>query len=140
MQIQSVSRMDKRSERNLVGVHDGLVQIVEFAFELFDDKVTRLPGAKMVITDGLRTEAEQLINVEAGRSWTMNSRHLPNDQGEAEAIDFALIWKNKLVQELPVYERVYIACFRPAAHFMGYPINWGGYWKTRDGPHIELAE
>ncbi len=127
--------MDRRSERNLIGVNDDLTMIVQRAYALFSDEVTRLPGSKLVIIDGVRTEEEQAINVAAGRSWTMESKHLTGD-----AIDFAVIAGGEAIWELPVYERVWIACFRPAANCLGTTINWGGHWRTKDGPHIELAE
>lgn len=130
--------MNLRSERNLIGVEDDMIMVVQYAFELISDDVTRLPGCKMVIVDGLRTEEEQIQNMVAGVSWTMNSKHLPNDNGKSEAIDFALVWKNKVVQQLPVYERVWMACYRPSGHFLGLDLEWGGNWKSRDGPHIQM--
>lgn len=125
--------MDRRSERNLIGVDDRLQMVVIRAFELFGDAVTKLPGARMVITDGVRTPEQQAEYVAAGRSWTMNSRHLTG-----HAIDFAIIHRGAAVWELPVFERVWLGCFRPAGHFLDVPLAWGGDWSTRDGPHVEI--
>ena len=47
-------------------------------------------GIPVVIVDVLRTPAQQAINVAAGVSWTLNSRHLPQPpDGKSLAIDLA---------------------------------------------------
>lgn len=63
----------------------------------------------------------------------MNSRHLTG-----HAVDFAVIADGVAVWDIEVFERVWLGCWRPAAHRHGVAVNWGGYWKRRDGPHIEL--
>jgi len=130
--------MDKRSTRNLIGVADKLQLVAIKAFDYFDYEVTQLSGCAMVITDGVRTLAEQEEYVRAGASWTMDSYHLPWKDGKAYAIDFALVHRNKVVQEMAPYERVWLGCYRPASIQIGVELTWGGRWKSKDGPHIQM--
>lgn len=126
-------KLSKRDLERIDGIHGDLRLVVEDAWQLFDgQEVLGLPKAKLIIVEGLRSLEKQKQMVKAGRSWTMNSRHLTG-----HAIDFAIIDDGIAVWEMPLYEKVWLACFRPAK-IIGIPLTWGGSWKTKDGPHVEL--
>jgi len=114
----------QRSLRNLQGVHPDLVRVVHRALEL--------TPTDFLITEGLRTEARQRELVAAGASKTMNSRHRTG-----HAIDFAPIVAGKVRWDWPLFPPI-AAAFKQAAAEHGVQIVWGGDWKMRDGPHIEL--
>lgn len=65
------------SRKNLEGVHPDLVRLHEAVLAVFDHS----------ITDGARTRAEQEKNVARGVSKTMESLHLPQDDGLSHATD-----------------------------------------------------
>lgn len=108
------------------GVHPDLIRVVRRAIQI--------SPLDFMITEGLRTRAQQAEKVRSGASQTMNSRHLTG-----HAIDFAVIANGKLSWDWPLYQRVG-AAFKEAARLEGVAIVWGGDWKSlRDGPHVELA-
>lgn len=114
----------KRSENNLLGVHPHLVSVARRALEI--------SPIDFVVIEGRRTPARQKALVEAGASWTMNSRHLTG-----HAIDVAA-WVGGTVRwDWPLYEALG-KVFKDAANQQDIPIVWGGDWKVRDGPHFEL--
>lgn len=90
------------------------------------------------ITEGIRTVERQKELVAQGKSQTMNSRHLPNDNGESEALDFAVYVNGKITWDIKYYRKVAQAFFTAAIE-LGVDIEWGGLWESFvDGPHIEL--
>lgn len=90
------------------------------------------------ITCGLRSRAEQKELVKAGLSKTLMSRHLANQNGKAEALDFAVYIGGKLTWEIGYYRKVAQA-FVTAAIELGVQIELGCLWKDFvDGPHIQL--
>jgi peptidoglycan LD-endopeptidase CwlK len=127
-------KLTARDYKRLNGVHDDLVKVVEHGFYLFDDSVSKISGSHLIITEGVRTKEKQAEYVAAGKSHTENSRHLTG-----HAFDFAVVSGTVAHWELPLYERVWLACFRPAGMLNNIGLTWGGYWPNlRDGPHIEL--
>lgn len=44
-------------------------------------------GIPILILDTLRTKEEQIENIKKGVSWTLKSKHLPDENGKANAID-----------------------------------------------------
>lgn len=71
--------LSQRSKDRLKGVHPDLVAVVERAIEL--------TGVDFGVTCGVRTIEEQEANVAAGRSQTMRSKHLPQEDGYSQAVD-----------------------------------------------------
>ena len=86
-----------------------------------------------VLIDGLRTEAEQKAHVDAGRSWTMNSRHLTG-----HAIDYAVWHQGRIRWETEYYSPV-VDAFKKAAFKLGVSITCGADWRSRDMGHVELS-
>lgn len=70
-------RFGRVSLANRAELHPDLAKILDIAILKHD----------FSIVDGARTYAEQAKNVAKGVSKTMNSRHLPNSEGWAEAAD-----------------------------------------------------
>lgn len=118
-------RFSKRSLDNLVGVEPSLVKVVRKALE----------GSPLDfgISEGVRTLERQKELVAAGKSRTMNSRHLTG-----HAVDFFVLVDGKVTWEFKYYKEVADA-FKKAAEELGVEIEWGGDWKSfKDGPHIQL--
>lgn len=115
----------QRSLRELAGVHPDLRRVCDLALTL--------SPVDFVITDGRRTEAEQRQHVASGASKTMKSRHLTG-----HAIDFAPLIGGKVRWEM-AYCRQVADAFKVAAKQLGIPIVWGGDWRWKDGPHVELS-
>jgi peptidoglycan L-alanyl-D-glutamate endopeptidase CwlK len=118
-------RLDERSENNLKGVHDDLVNVVR--------RAAAISECPFIVTEGLRTMKRQRELVAAGASKTLRSRHLTG-----HAIDFAPLVGGEVTWKWPPFAIV-AAAFKRAAAELNTPISWGGDWRTfRDGPHIEL--
>jgi len=110
-------------------------------------------GVHVTVTDILRTKEEQEHNIATGHSWTMNSKHLPQNKCEAchqltnsqgtlglsHALDVAVYseWARVGVKKLewnashPDWAIVG-ECVKQAG------LRWGGDWKVRDLAHMEL--
>ena len=72
-------RLSQRSMDRLEGVHPDMTAVVERAIQL--------TGIDFGVTQGVRTLDEQKANVAAGRSQTMASKHLLQDDGFSHAVD-----------------------------------------------------
>lgn len=122
--------LNERSRRNLAGVNQDLVRVVERAAE-----ITTVP---FIVTEGVRTLARQQELVAGGKSWTLDSRHLTG-----HAVDLADA--DNAGYEMPDMIEIGRA-MKQAASELGIPIEWGanvkygGDWKTKnDSPHFELT-
>lgn len=107
-------KLSSRSIAKLNGVNPKLVGIVKEAI-----KTTTVDFG---ITYGLRTKEEQAELVKAGKSRTMNSRHLTG-----HAVDLAAYIYNVLTWETKYYYDIARA-IRLIAIQQGIPIVWGGVW------------
>lgn len=122
--------LNERSHRNLAGVHEDLVRVVKRAAEI--------AAVPFIVTEGVRTLARQQELVAAGKSWTLDSRHLTG-----HAVD--LCDADNAGYEMPDMIEIGRA-MKQAASELGVPIEWGanvkygGDWKTKnDSPHFELT-
>lgn len=90
--------------------------------------------ADFVVTCGMRSHEDQAKAVLAGKSQTMDSRHLTG-----EAVDLA-VWKDGRVSwDFEEYVKL-SKVVKAVAKRHGVPIIWGGDWRTlKDGPHFELV-
>jgi len=114
--------LNERSRKNLVGVHPDLVRVVERASE-----ISPVP---FVVTEGLRNLERQKALKAAGKSWTLDSRHLTG-----HAVD--VVDADDFKYDIPDMDGIADAMKRAAAE-LKTPIVWGGDWKQRDTPHFEL--
>jgi peptidoglycan LD-endopeptidase CwlK len=121
--------LSAKSEINLVGVNPDLVKLVRRALEL--------TTVDFVVIEGLRTKERQRELVDAGKSRTMNSRHLTG-----HAVDVAALDRYKVSWALPLYAKIADA-FKAAGAEMSIPVEWGGEkWAPGfiDGPHFQLPK
>jgi peptidoglycan L-alanyl-D-glutamate endopeptidase CwlK len=114
-----------KSKERLSGVHPDLVKVIEEAI-----KESPLDFS---ITEGLRTKERQQELFSAGKSQTMNSRHLTG-----KAVDIAVIKDGTVTWDFSQYQIV-ADHIKGVATKLGIPLVWGGDWVSfRDGPHFEL--
>jgi peptidoglycan L-alanyl-D-glutamate endopeptidase CwlK len=117
-------KLGPRSQTRLKGVHPDLVKVVERAIEITTVDFT--------VLEGLRDPMRQKRLVEAGSSWTLNSRHITG-----HAVDLGAWVDDQVDWSWPLYHKIADA-MKTAAKELNVAIVWGGDWKVRDGPHFEL--
>ena len=112
-----------RSRQRLSGVHPDLVAVVKRAIQITEQDFS--------VLEGIRNINRQRELFKAGKSTTMNSRHLTG-----HAIDLApwpISWEWEGFH--PIAEAM-----KQAAEELEVDIVWGGDWKSfPDGPHFELS-
>lgn len=114
----------KSSER-LSQVHPDLQRV-------FNEAIKDSP-LDFSITEGLRTKERQKALFDAGKSQTMNSRHLTG-----KAVDIAVIRDGEVTWDLRYY-RIVTDHIKKVAKQLDIPIVCGIDWVSFvDGPHIEL--
>jgi len=115
--------LSARSRSRLEGVHPDLSAVVHRAIEL-----TRVDFG---VTQGVRTLEQQEANVAAGKSQTMKSKHLIQEDGYSHAVDVVAYVGPDVSWELNVYDDICDA-FAQAAREMEVPIKWGASWSEGD--------
>lgn len=118
-------QLSKTSLDRLNGVHPDLVKVVKLAIKLTD--------VDFAVLEGLRTLERQSALVKAGASQTMKSRHLTG-----HAVDLGAMLDGQIRWDWPLYDKIAVA-IKQAATELNVPIEWGGNWKMRDGPHWQLT-
>jgi len=92
------------------------------------------------ISEGLRTKERQNVLVRQGKSKTFNSRHLANEDGKSEALDFKVYVNGKVSWDIKHFRPVMQAFIRAAIE-EGVQIEFGGLWESFvDGPHVQLRK
>jgi peptidoglycan LD-endopeptidase CwlK len=125
--------LSPRSKGNLVGVCPDLVRVVERAATLVED-------FDFLVAEGVRDGGRQARLVEAGKSRTMNSRHL-----FGFAADLYVLVGGKVSWDIRLYRKL-ADIMKKAAAIEGVPIQWGGeIWAHApkpfiDGPHFQLPK
>lgn len=120
-------KFSARSAGNLAGVHPKLQLVAARALEL--------TTVDFLVTDGLRTLAEQRKLVAKGASKTMKSKHLLGRAIDVVAwVGGTFSYKESLMKAISV-------AFKQAAEELNVPIEWGGDWKSFvDTPHFQLKD
>jgi len=113
-----------KSLARLEGVHPDLVRVVKRAIEITPVDFT--------VTEGLRTVERQRALVAAGASQTMKSRHITG-----HAVDLAALVMGEVRWDWPLYAKL-AGAMKAAAKELAIPLEWGGDWKMKDGPHFQL--
>lgn len=113
-----------KSRSRMQGVHPRLCDVVNLAIAITD--------VDFAVLEGMRTVERQRELVAAKASQTMRSRHLTG-----HAVDLGAIVGGQVRWDWPLYDRIAKAV-KEAASRLGVPIEWGGDWKMRDGPHFQL--
>lgn len=123
--------LGNKSLEHLVGVHPDLVKVVQ-------DCIAHSP-VDFSIVQGLRTPAQEAHLVAIHASTTMHSRHLPNKQGFACAIDFAAFVGGSIVWDpISLYQTIADA-MKDSGKRLGIPVEWGGDWVSfKDYGHVQL--
>ena len=104
-------------------VHPAMTGVVERAIQLTE--------VDFGVTQGIRTLEEQKANVAAGRSQTMASKHLLQDDGFSHAVDVVAYVGSDVSWELNLYDDICDA-FKKAAEELGVSIKWGAAWSEGD--------
>jgi peptidoglycan L-alanyl-D-glutamate endopeptidase CwlK len=117
-------RLSQRSLARLVGVHPDLVRVVKHAIGI--------TSVDFTVLEGVRSAERQQELVLAGASQTMNSRHLTG-----HAVDLGAYVAGEIRWDWPLYHKIAAAMIHAASE-LGVPLEWGGDWKFKDGPHYQL--
>ena len=116
-------KLGSRSLQNLSGVHPDLVAVVKRAIEI--------TGVDFTVIEGIRNISRQRELYKAGKSTTMNSRHITGHA--VDMVPWPVDWN-----DLERFE-VMSEAMKSAAEELEIPIVWGGDWKSfYDAPHFEL--
>jgi peptidoglycan L-alanyl-D-glutamate endopeptidase CwlK len=117
-------KLSNRSKGKLEGVHPDMVAVVERAIEL-----TKIDFG---VTFGVRTLEEQEKLFASGRSQTMKSKHLiQEDTGFSHAVDLMAYVDGAGCWELNVYDDIADA-MKEAAIEKGVSVKWGAAWSEGD--------
>lgn len=123
-----------KSRLKLNGVHKDLVAVVE--------KAITISSKDFMVIEGLRSIERQKQLYAAGKSKTLNSRHITG-----HAVDLAP-WPTNGdfdsdgILNIADWDEYYpIAdAMKEAAQDLGVSLEWGGDWKGfPDGPHFQLS-
>ena len=116
-------KLGTRSMQSLSGVHPDLVDVVKLAITITEVDFT--------VIEGIRNINRQRQLYKAGKSTTMNSRHIT---GHAiDMVPWPVDW-----EDLERFN-VMAEAMKTAAEVQEIPIVWGGDWKSfYDAPHFEL--
>jgi len=116
-------KLGTRSLQNLSGVHPDLVAVVKLAISITEQDFT--------VIEGIRNINRQRELVKAGKSTTMNSRHITGHA--VDMVPWPVDWN-----DLERFE-VMSEAMKQAAEELDIPIVWGGDWNSfYDAPHFEL--
>ena len=111
-------KLSKRSHDRLFGVDPRLVAVVNSAIG-----ITKVD---FCVTEGLRTRDTQEAYVKAGKSQTMDSKHLTG-----HAVDLVAFVNGAVSWELNLYDDSAEA-MRIAAKEHDLPLRWGAAWNIAD--------
>lgn len=116
-------KLGTRSKQKLSGVHPDLIEVVT--------KAISISTVDFTVLEGIRSVSRQRELYKAGKSTTMNSRHITG-----HAIDLApwpISWDWD--EFYPIADAM-----KEAAEDLDISIDWGGDWKSfPDGPHFQLS-
>ena len=112
-------KLSGRSLNKLEGVHPTMVDTVKRAIEL--SKVD------FGVIYGVRSLAEQKRLYEAGRSQTMKSKHLVQEDGYSHAVDLMAYDGSDPSWDIVMYDDIADA-MKAAAKETGARIRWGAAW------------
>ena len=110
--------LSQRSLDKLAGVKPQLVQVVKLAIDY--------TTVDFGVTEGLRSVETQREYFIAGKSQTMDSKHLTGD-----AVDLIAYVAGQASWELNLYDDVANA-MKQAAIELNVPIRWGAAWNVPD--------
>jgi peptidoglycan L-alanyl-D-glutamate endopeptidase CwlK len=112
----------KSSEANAIGVRPPLVACARRALVL--------SAQDFGIFEGLRDLIRQAALVAAHASRTMDSHHIPDDEGIGDALDLVPYILGRLQWQTPC-ALVVAAAMHRASFELQVPIEWGGVWDRK---------
>ena len=116
-------QLGTRSRQKLSGVHPDMVAVVKKAISISEVDFT--------VLEGIRNINRQRELFKAGKSTTMNSRHITGHAVDLAPWPISWEWEDFY----PIAEAM-----KAAAEELDIDIVWGGDWKSfPDGPHFELS-
>lgn len=116
-------QLGTRSLQKLSGVHPDLVAVVKLAIT----KTTQ----DFTVLEGIRHINRQRELYKAGKSTTMNSRHLTGHAVDLAPWPISWEWEGFY----PIADAM-----KEAAEELDVELEWGGDWKSfPDGPHFQLS-
>jgi peptidoglycan L-alanyl-D-glutamate endopeptidase CwlK len=110
--------LSQRSISRMSGVRPELIQVVSAAIEI--------STVDFGVTEGLRTIETQRMYVQAGKSRTMDSKHLTG-----HAVDLVAYVNGTVSWELDLYDNIADAV-KQAAIEKNVAIRWGAAWNVPD--------
>ena len=132
-----VYKLGNGSLQELKGVHPYLVKVTKRAIKISKQDFS--------VHDGVRTEDEQRGYVDTGVSRTMDSTHLPQEDGHGHAVDLVPYINGKKRWEWePIYE-VTRAVRQAIAELeeedgISLPVRWGGCWQVINSTTVDPEE
>ena len=134
--------LSKRSLDTMVGVNPDLVKVIKEAIinSPFD----------FMITQGLRTAEYQNELYQQGRTkpgkivtksdgYIKKSNHQMKVDGYGYAIDFVILNGKVLDWDTESKYEAVAKHILEVGHKLGINLEWGGNWKFKDYPHIQIA-
>lgn len=122
--------LSQKSLDKLKGVDERLVRVVKRAITITKVDFT--------VGEGVRSLERQKELVAAGKSQTMQSKHLIQSDGFGHAVDLWVMKDGVITWDKQAYID-FSTTMKQAAKDEGVTIRWGGDFKTFfDGPHFEL--
>ena len=116
-------KLGTRSLQSLSGVHPDLVAVVKLAISI--------SGVDFTVLEGIRNINRQRELVKAGKSTTMNSRHITGHAVDLAPWPISWEWEDFY----PIADAM-----KAAAEELEVDLEWGGDWKSfPDGPHFQLS-
>jgi peptidoglycan LD-endopeptidase CwlK len=116
-------KLGTRSKQNLSGVHPDLVAVVSRAIEITEQDFS--------VLEGVRNINRQRELVKAGKSTTMNSRHITGHAVDLVPHPVSWDWE---------YFYPIVDAMKEAAEELGIDITCGADWENfPDGPHFQLS-
>jgi len=111
-------KLSQNSLKRLEGVNPRLISVVKRAIEITE--------IDFGVIEGVRTKKRQAQLVAAGKSQTMNSKHI-----EGKAVDLVAVVNGKITWDLSYYDNIADA-MKQAAKELGIKIRWGAAWTVND--------
>lgn len=116
-------KLGNRSMQRLSGVHPDLVSVVKLAIS--KSKVD------FTVLEGIRSPVRQKELYKAGKSTTLNSRHITGHAVDLAPWPISWEWEDFY----PIADAM-----KDAAEELEVSLEWGGDWKSfTDGPHFQLS-
>lgn len=123
-----------KSRLKLNGVHKDLVAVVE--------KAITISSKDFTVIEGLRSIERQKQLYAAGKSKTLNSRHITGHAVDLAPWPINGDFDSDGILNIADWDEYYpIAdAMKEAAQDLGVSLEWGGDWKGfPDGPHFQLS-